>query len=143
MEQGAEEEAILELEKINESDTSFPESLLLLADLYQMEGLYEVSERKLKTAKALLPDEVIIDFALGELYSEEGKFLEAIKCYERVLKAEEEIAGVNVNQRMADALSAGGAFEKALPYYEEGTRIINLEINTLFNYGFTSLTSRV
>ena len=52
MNSGNEEEAILILEKIHEDDPSFPESLLLLADLYQMEGLYEVSEQKLLKAKA-------------------------------------------------------------------------------------------
>ena len=138
MEQGNEEEAILELEKVHPDDVSFPESLLLLADLYQMEGLYEVSEQKLLLAKKMLPDEVIVDFALGEFYSEEGKFIEAITCYEKVLEKETEIAGVNVNQKMADALSAGGAFEDALPYYEKALED-RIEINTLFNYGFTAL----
>lgn len=138
IELGEEEEAILELEKINEHDQSYPESLVLLADLYQMEGLYEVSEQKLLKAKNILPEEVIIDFALGELYAEEGKFVQAIKCYERVLETENEIGGVDVNQRMADAISAGGAFEDALPYYEKALDN-KLEINTLFNYGFTAL----
>ncbi|WP_394232775.1 tetratricopeptide repeat protein [Niallia oryzisoli] len=138
IELGKEEEAILELEKINELDSSYPESLVLLADLYQMQGLYEVSEQKLLKAKKLLPDEVIIDFALGELYAEEGKFVQAINCYERVLKTKTEIGGVDVNQRMADAISAGGAFEDALPYYEKALDN-KLEINTLFNYGFTAL----
>lgn len=138
MEQGNEEEAVLELEKISFDDPSYPESLLLLADLYQMEGLYEVSEQKLLKAKELLPNERIIDFALGELYSEEGKFIEAIRCYEKVLQTLEEVAGVNINQRIADAMSAGGAFEEALGYYEKALKG-KVELNTLFNYGFTAL----
>lgn len=138
IEQGKEEDAILELEKINENDPSYPESMLLLADLYQMEGLYEVSEKKLLKAKELLPNEIIIDFAMGELYSEEGKFIEAVICYKRVLESEDEIAGVSVNQRLADALSAGGAFEEALPYYDKALDN-KLELNTLFNSGFTAL----
>lgn len=138
MEQGSEESAILELEKISVNDPSYPESLLLLADLYQMEGLYEVSERKLLKAKETLPNEGIIDFALGELYFEEGKFIEAINSYEKVLLTKDEVAGVNVNQRLADAISAGGAFEDALPYYEKAINK-KIELNTLFNYGFTAL----
>jgi tetratricopeptide (TPR) repeat protein len=138
MELGEEDEAILVLERLNEADASYPQSLLLLADLYQMQGLYEVSEQKLLQAKAILPEEVIIDFALGELYAEEGKFLEATRCYERVIETEDVIAGVNVNQRMADVLSAGGAFEEALPYYEKAMDE-KLEINTLFSYAFTAL----
>src|SRR3954470_16519189 len=138
LEQGDEESAILELEKIGVDDSSFPESLLLLADLYQMEGLYEVSEQKLLKAKRLLPNEIVIDFALGETYAEQGKFSDAIRCYEKVLETEEEIAGVNVNQRMADSISSGGAFEDALPYYEKALST-KLELNTLFNYAFTAL----
>jgi len=138
IELGKEEEAILVLEKIDEDDPNYPESMLLLADLYQMEGLYEVSEQKLLKAKGFLPNEVVIDFALGELYAEEGKFTQAIRCYEKVLETETEIANVNVNQRMADAISAGGAFEAALPYYEKALSD-KLELNTLFNYAFTAL----
>src|SRR5690606_38068827 len=115
-----------------------PQSLLLLADLYQMEGLFEVSEQKLLKAQSILPDEMIIDFGLGELYSEQGRFLEAIKAYEKVLIKAETIAGVNVNQRMAEAISAGGAFEEALPYYEKALED-KLEVNTLFSYAFTAL----
>ncbi|MEH6987203.1 tetratricopeptide repeat protein [Cytobacillus firmus] len=135
---GNEEEAILVLERINEHDPSFPQSLLLLADLYQMDGLFEVSEQKLLKAKEILPDEIIVDFALGELYAEQGRFLEAKRIYENVLRKEEIIAGINVNQRLADILSAGGAFEEALPYYEKALDD-KLEINTLFSYAFTAL----
>ncbi|WNS74023.1 tetratricopeptide repeat protein [Bacillus sp. DTU_2020_1000418_1_SI_GHA_SEK_038] len=135
---GEEDEAILVLEKVQEEDPSFPQSLLLLADLYQMEGLYEVSEQKLLKAKKILPKEVIVDFALGELYAEQGRFLEAAKIYGQVLKTDEIIAGVNVNQRLAEVLSVGGAFEEALPYYEKAMED-KLEINTLFSYAFTAL----
>ncbi|GIN60750.1 TPR repeat-containing protein YpiA [Robertmurraya siralis] len=138
LEQGKEDEAIQALDKIKETDPSYPESLLLQADLYQMEGLYEVSEQKLLKAKSVLPDEVIIDFALGELYLEQGRFIEAIKSYERVVPIEQEIAGVNINQRLGDAYSAGGAFEEALPHYKKALEA-GLEINTLFHYAFTAL----
>ena len=74
------------MKKFSIEDPSFPESLVLLADLYQMEGLYEVSEQKLLKAKELLPNEIVIDFALGELYAEQGKFTDAIRYYEKVLE---------------------------------------------------------
>ncbi|RYI31251.1 tetratricopeptide repeat protein [Bacillus infantis] len=137
-----EEEAMLVLERLSEKDPSYPQALLLLADLYQMEGLYEVSEQKLLKAKSILDEEVIIDFALGELYLEQGKFIEAIKSYEKVLETSQEIAGTNVNQRMAEALSAGGAFEEAIPFYEKALEA-RLEINTLFSYAFTALQAGI
>jgi tetratricopeptide (TPR) repeat protein len=135
---GDEEQAILELEKISEHDPSFGQSLLLLADLYQVQGLYEVCERKLQQAKDILPDEVIIDFALGELYSEQGEVTKALKSYEAVLKEHQEIAGVSIYQRIAELLSASGEFEEALFYYDKAIDE-KLEINTLFGYAFTAL----
>ncbi|MEH7254852.1 tetratricopeptide repeat protein [Neobacillus niacini] len=138
VESGDEEQAILVLEKISKNDPSFGQSLLLLADLYQVQGLYEVCERKLLKAKDLLPDEVIIDFALGELYSEQGEVTKALKSYEVVLKEHHEIAGVSIYQRMAELLSASGEFEEALFYYDKAIDD-KLEINTLFGYAFTAL----
>ncbi|SDM45357.1 tetratricopeptide repeat protein [Bacillus sp. OK048] len=138
VESGDEEQAILVLEKISKNDPSFGQSLLLLADLYQVQGLYEVCERKLLKAKDLLPEEVIIDFALGELYSEQGEVTKALKSYEVVLKEHHEIAGVSIYQRMAELLSASGEFEEALFYYDKAIDD-KLEINTLFGYAFTAL----
>lgn len=137
VEAGNEEEAILVLEQISEKDPSFGQALLLLADLYQVQGLYEVCERKLLKAKEILPEEVVVDFALGELYSEQGEVAKAFQAYQSVLKEQNELAGVNINQRLADLLSTSGAFEEALPYYEKALEE-KLEINTLFGYALTA-----
>ncbi|HYK74453.1 MAG TPA: tetratricopeptide repeat protein, partial [Pseudoneobacillus sp.] len=125
------------LEQISEQDPSFPQSLLLLADLYQMQGLFEVSEQKILKAKHILPNEKIIDFALGELYAEQGKLSEAVEAYQVVLTEQTEIAGVNLHQRLAEVLSVSGQFEEALPYYDKALDE-KLEINTLFGYAFTA-----
>lgn len=138
IELGKEDEAILTLEKVSKEDPAFPQALMLLADLYQMDGLDEVSEKKLLEAKRLLPAEPVIDFALGELYAHQGKLVEAIQFYETVLKSHEEIAGVNLSQRLAEALSESGSFEDALEYYEKAINQ-KLEIHTLFGYAFTAL----
>ena len=132
-----EDEAMLMLEKISPEDDMYPSSLLLEADLYQLQGMPEVSERKLLQAKELLPDEVIIDFALGELYHQQGRNPEAISTYIKVLKQEEEIGGVSIHQRIAESLSETGEFEEALPYFEKALSH-QLEINTLFEYAFTA-----
>ncbi|PPA71258.1 tetratricopeptide repeat protein [Jeotgalibacillus proteolyticus] len=135
------EEALLQLDAIDEEDDFYPRALLLSADLYQMQGLYEVSERKLKTANRQLPDEPIIQFALGELYNEQGRFLEAIRHYKEVLQAGlDEVAGIQVNARLGECYSAGGAFEDSLPYYEKALSK-NRDSNTLFGYGFTAFQS--
>lgn len=138
VELGEEEEAMLMLDKIENTDPSYPQALLLLADLYQMNGLYEVSEKKLLEAKEMLPSELVIDFAIGELYSEQGKLNLALDAYKKVVSDREEVGGVNINQRIADTLSSSGAFEEALPYYHKALES-KLEINTLFGYAFTAL----
>jgi tetratricopeptide (TPR) repeat protein len=138
IEANEEEDAILVLERISEQDTHFGQALLLLADLYQMQGLYEVCESKLLRAKELLPNEIIIDFALAELYSEQGEVIRAMNAYERVLEETNEIAGININGRLADLLSASGAFEESLIYYDKALEQ-KLEINILFGYAFTAL----
>lgn len=132
-----EDEAMLLLEKIDPKDEVYPSALLLEADLYQLQGMEEVSERKLLMAKDLLPDEVLIDFALGELYFQQGKDQKAIESYNLVLPHETEIGGVNINQRVAEALSSTGRFEEAMPYYETAIGE-KLEINTLFEYALTA-----
>ena len=69
--------------------------------------------------KELLPDEVIIDFALGELYHQQGRSQEAISIYKQVVEREEEIGGVSIHQRIAESLSGAGEFEEALPFFEK------------------------
>ncbi|MEL3972649.1 tetratricopeptide repeat protein [Rossellomorea oryzaecorticis] len=138
VEMDLEEEAIEQLSHIEENDISFPRALLLMADLYQMQGLFEVSEQKLLKAKNLLPDEPVIQFGLGELYSETGRFLEAIRFYQQLIEnGTTEIGGTYIHQRLAEAYSVGGSFEEALAHYEKALEE-HLEINTLFGYAFTA-----
>ncbi|WP_230200091.1 tetratricopeptide repeat protein [Bacillus niameyensis] len=126
------------LQSITPDDPNYPAALLLEADLYEMQGLYEVSENKLLHAKEIVPDEPIVDFALGELYMTQGRFLEATRCFSSLLHANKnELANIDINSRMAEALSAGGAFEEALPYYEKSLKN-KLDSNTLFGFGLTS-----
>jgi tetratricopeptide (TPR) repeat protein len=133
-----EDAALEQLEQIPENDPVYPRALVLLADLYQSQGLFEVSEQKLLRAQQLLPNEPVIQFALAELYASQGRHLEAIRHYEQLLEnGETEIAGTSIHHRLADTLSAGGAFEEALPYYEKALDE-RLEINTLFGYAFTA-----
>jgi tetratricopeptide (TPR) repeat protein len=138
VEMDLEEEAIEQLSHIEENDISYPRALLLMADLYQMQGLFEVSEQKLLKAKSLLPDEPVIQFGLGELYSETGRFLEAIRYYQQLIEnGTTEIGGTYIHQRLAEAYSVGGSFEEALAHYEKALDE-HLEINTLFGYAFTA-----
>lgn len=136
IEQDNDEEAINLLNEIEEDDPAYVQTLMQLADLYQAQGLFEVAEQKLLTAKHYEPNEPIIDFALGELLFSNGDYREAITYYEKILQVEKEIANVSINDRLAEAYAASGEYEIALETYQS---IDSEDPDTLFKYGFTAL----
>jgi tetratricopeptide (TPR) repeat protein len=132
-----EEDAIEILNGIPEEDPAFVQSLLLLGDLYQMQGLFEVCEQKLLLAKRKLPNEPLVDFALAEFYLSQGDYRKSSNLFKEIVKEQEIIAGINVNSRIAECLSAAGDFEDALPFYHKAVED-KPDIDTLFRYGFTA-----
>ncbi len=130
------EEAIELLNEIEEDDPAYVQTLIQLADLYQAQGLFEVAEQKLLTAKQYEPNEPIIDFALGELLFSTGSYRHAITYYEKILPVTNEIANVSINDRLAEAYAASGEYERALSIFQE---IDSEDPDTLFKYGFTAL----
>lgn len=129
------ESAIALLDNINENDPEYVQALLQLADLYQAQGLFEVAEQKLLTAKNLLPNEIIIDFALGELFFSIGEYLKAVTYYEKVAKKEVMLADVSVLDRLAESYAAIGEYEKALPLFKKGSEE---SPDKFYKYGVTA-----
>lgn len=127
--------AIQLLSEINQNERAYIPSLIQLADLYQAQGLFEVSERKLLQAKELDPEEPIIDLALGELYFSIGKFKQSIIYYEKLYKNRTEIANISVPSRLAEAYSMTGNYEEALSFYEHEKTD---EADLLFKHGLTA-----
>lgn len=107
IELGEEEDALDLLLTIDESAPEYPQSLLILADYYQMQGLYEVAEKRINEALEILPDEPLIRFAKAELLVEMGRFTEAARIYEELHKQQKEIAGVLLAERLAEVYRAG------------------------------------
>ncbi|QKY69199.1 lipopolysaccharide assembly protein LapB [Lentibacillus sp. CBA3610] len=136
IEQDNDEEAINLLNEIGEDDPDYVQALMQLADLYQAQGLFEVAEQKLLSAKHHEPNEPIIDFALGELLFSNGDYQQAITYYEKILPVTKEIANVSINDRLAEAYAASGEYEIALQTYQS---IDSEDPDTLFKYGFTAL----
>lgn len=132
-----EEEALNTLSKIANEDPYYVQALMLQADLYDSQGLFEVSEQKLLEAEKIEPNEPIIQFALAEIYANIGKFAEAVYKYEQILVHTEEIGHVNIHERLAELYSASGEFEKALQFYEHALQD-KLDIDVLFGFGFTA-----
>jgi len=111
------DEALELLQEIPKEDDIYPQALLILADLYQVLGMTEVSEAKLKEAARILPDESLIEFALAELYFSINKFDEAQFIYHRLLaKGETAINNVSLQERLGTSLSLIGKFEEAIEH---------------------------
>ncbi|MFS0576748.1 tetratricopeptide repeat protein [Sporosarcina sp. 179-K 3D1 HS] len=119
LELGEEDEALLLLSEVKPDDDEYVQALLALADFYQMTGMAEAALSKIKEAHSLVPHEPIIRFAYAELLLDAGKFGEAARLYLELLKETDEVGGVSIASRLAEAYSAGAAYEEAIPYYEE------------------------
>ncbi|WP_461179468.1 tetratricopeptide repeat protein [Virgibacillus ainsalahensis] len=129
------ETAINLLNEIKDDDPAYIQALIQLADLYQAQGLFEVAEQKLLTAKQYDPNEVVIDFALGELLFSIGEYRKAITYYEKIIPKTKELANVSINDRLAEAHAASGEYELALQFFQDAE---SENPDSLFKYGFTA-----
>lgn len=137
IELGDDLQAIEYLDAIKKSSGYYLTSLLMLADLYQMQGLEEVAENKLLEAYNLNKKEPIVWYALAEFYLSQGEYYKASLYYEKLLKDKEFSADETVNLHFAETLTMLGQFEQALPYYEKGLKSEN-NLDGLFRYGYTA-----
>lgn len=137
MDLGREDNAIEWLLQIHSLDENYLSAQVLLADLYQAEGLEESALNHLMKAKNTAPDEPIIDFALGEFYFSFGHYGKAESFYKKVLHAES-LSHENISLKLAESLSLNGKFEEALLYYKKG---LDKEktLDGLFGYAVTAL----
>lgn len=114
-----EDEALNLLMGISDEAPEYPQALLVLADYYQMQGLFEVAEQRINEALQLLPAEPLLQFAKAELLFETGRFSEAARIYEELYAIDKKFAGVILAQRLAEVYRAGAGYETALEYYME------------------------
>ena len=113
--------------------------MLAIADLYQVIGIPEVSEAKLKEAATLLPDEPLIQFALAELFFSVDRFAEAATIYEKLLASNiKEVSGISMQERFGQSLSMQGNFEAAIEPLEQALEEDRTD-DRLFQLAFTYL----
>lgn len=105
------------LESIEETSDLYPQSLITQADIYQVLNIPEVSESKLKQAKALLPNEPLLDLSIAELYFSMEDYTRAIESY-KALKETFKESPVNLDERLGVAFSRIGQFEEATTHLE-------------------------
>ncbi|MFX3617185.1 MAG: tetratricopeptide repeat protein [Sporolactobacillus sp.] len=131
-----EDQAIDYLLHIPEDDENYLSAQVMLADLYQMEGLDEVAENKLLGALASNPDDPILLQALGEVYLSEGKAIKAAECFETV-RGNPELADQNIELKLAEAYSLSGEFERAVGAFRRGLKK-EKTLDGLFGYAITA-----
>ncbi|MFC3418197.1 tetratricopeptide repeat protein [Salinicoccus hispanicus] len=105
------------LSHVNEAENT-PAVLLLKAEIFQQLNMSDVAIRSLLEAKAL-SDDPILDFALAEIYYQEGEFPDAVRHYEALIAAGfEEINGIELNLRLAELHMHQLDLENAGRYFE-------------------------
>lgn len=119
IELGEEDDALDLLMGIADDAPEYPQALLVLADYYQMQGLFEVAEQRINEALQILPHEPLLKFAKAELLFETGRFTEAVRIYEELYTIDKKFAGIILAQRLAEVYRAGAGYETALDYYME------------------------
>jgi len=133
-----EEEAISVLEQVDTADTEYgPRSLVLLADLYQSQGLDEVALAKLKEARNLAPDEPLLAYGLAELYMTLGAFDQAVPLFAEIAERPELRAELPLDALYAESLAMTGQFEDAIPLYERAVAERS-DLHTLFGLAMTA-----
>lgn len=116
---GDEDKGLDLLMEIDENSPEYPQSLLVLADYYQSQGLYEVAEYRIEEAIELLPNEPLLQFAKAELLVEMGRFTEGARIYHELYEQNQTIENVSLTERLAEVYRAGGNYEEALHFYQE------------------------
>ncbi|MHA8137919.1 tetratricopeptide repeat protein [Lactobacillaceae bacterium Scapto_B20] len=131
--------ALTYLSEIKKTSPSYVQSLMIAADLYQTQGLFEVSKQKLLAAKQSAPDEEVITFALAELYFSTREFDKAIPLYLSLIKRGiTELSAVNLVERIGVAYANAGRFEHAIGYLKQ-IKLIDMTSDVKFETAFTYL----
>ncbi|WP_414049691.1 tetratricopeptide repeat protein [Macrococcus animalis] len=95
------------------------ERLMLEADIYQQQDMFEVAIEKVKQAYTMSSEDPIISFALAELYYFDGQYLPAARSYEYLINnGIDRVNNVNIQSRIADCVLQSGDYEEAVEHYE-------------------------
>lgn len=125
------EEAFLYLDKVSKDSPNYLSALLVMADLYDLEGLTEVAREKLLQAVAISSEPLVI-FGLAEIDMSLQYFKEAIDYYAQLDNRQIlELTGISTYQRIGRAYTSLGKFEAAIEFLEKAVAI-EYEDETVF-----------
>lgn len=131
------DQALNYLSQVAPDSDEYVRSLMVAADLYQTQGMFEISEQKLLAAQKLAPDEDVIKFALAEFYFTTRNYRKAINLYLDLIKSGTlEMSAVNLIERLGVSYAEIGKFEQALGYLEQ-IKPIHMNSDVKFELAFT------
>ncbi|GAA6114669.1 tetratricopeptide repeat protein [Apilactobacillus apinorum] len=137
--EGNTDEALEQLSKISKDSPAYLQSLMVQADLYQTQELFEVSREKLLEAKKIEPDEDIITFALAELFYTMGEYNKAIPQYLTLIKKGiMNLSSVNLVERVGISYANDSNFENAIGYLKQ-IKTVDMSSDVKFETAFTYL----
>ncbi|PAK86096.1 tetratricopeptide repeat protein [Lentilactobacillus parakefiri] len=131
------DKALNYLSQVAPQSDEYVRSLMVAADLYQSQGMFEISEQKLLEAQKLAPDEDVIQFALAEFYFTTRNYRKAINLYLALITSGTlEMSSVNLVERLGVSYAEIGKFEQAMGYLEQ-IKPINMNADVKFELAFT------
>ncbi|WP_375686707.1 tetratricopeptide repeat protein [Lentilactobacillus kefiri] len=131
------DKALNYLSQVSSDSDEYVRSLMVAADLYQTQGMFEISEQKLLEAQKLAPDEDVIKFALAEFYFTTRNYRKAINLYLSLITSGTlEMSSVNLVERLGVSYAEIGKFEQAIGYLEQ-IKPINMNSDVKFELAFT------
>lgn len=137
------EEAFLYLDKVSKDSPNYLSALLVMADLYDMEGLTEVAREKLLQAVSISPEPLVI-FGLAEIDMSLQYFKEAIDYYAQLDNRQIlELTGISTYQRIGRAYASLGKFEAAIEFLEKAPWPLNTKMKLFLNWRPSCMTKKI
>ncbi|EHO51057.1 tetratricopeptide repeat protein [Lentilactobacillus kisonensis] len=131
------DKALNYLSQVSTKSPEYVRSLMVSADLYQTQGMFEISEQKLLEAQKLAPSEPVIEFALAEFYFTTRNYRKAVNLYLDLIKSGTlEMSQVDLVERLGVSYAEIGKFEQAVGYLEQ-IKPIQMNSDVKFELAFT------
>lgn len=136
---GKDDDGLSLLYNVAPSSPAYLDSLLVQADYYQTNGLFETAKDKLLEAMKIDPQEDAIKFGLAELEFSSGEFEPALASYKDLVTRQETFGEVNLIQRLFQTEAKLGQYEEASKVIRDHSNAI-LDIDSKYQAGLVMLS---
>lgn len=117
------EGALALLYQVDAADENYVAALVMIADIYQLDGVWEAALEKLQEARSLT-DSPLVVFAIAELYYNQSNWQEAINYFAKLSQREIfDLTKVSTYQRIGTAYASLGEFENAEKFLEKSLEL--------------------